>query len=123
MDSKAWIALTTHIALGLITVINSTNSGLSAEPISPDGLLVTNLGTVRATAGLWRVWVTLDTPSVPPVLSADIVNLKHFVSLVNSTIMWKKGWERRMQAIEENLKPFPSTETKITRKKRAYWTP
>ena len=111
------------IAIGLVTFINSTNTGLSAEPISPDGLLVTNLGTVRATSGLWRVWVTLDTPSISPVLTADIANLKEFVSLVNSSLMWKQGWQSRIQAIEKKLQAFPSTVTTITRVKRGLFDP
>ena len=82
METNAWIIL---LCLCASTVLDCDALDLESAPLSPDGLLVENLGTVRATAGLWRIWVTLDLPFIPDVLVRDIANMKTFVSRVNHT--------------------------------------
>ena len=119
MEAHTWIVL---LCLSASAVINCDASDLEYAPISPDGLLVENLGTVRATAGLWRIWVTLDLPFIPKVLARDIANLKTFVSTVNHT-MWRTAWERRLQAIDSDLLFFPPSTSAISRKKRGFLDP
>jgi hypothetical protein len=119
METNAWIIL---LCLSASTVLDCDASDLESAPLSPDGLLVENLGTVRATAGLWRIWVPLDLPFIPNVLARDIANLRTFVSRVNHTL-WKKAWERRLQAIESDLLFFPPTTSVISRKKRGFLDP
>jgi hypothetical protein len=122
MDSRARITLLYLCVSCFIFHVDCEANGLVLDPLSPDGLLVENLGTVRATAGLWRIWVTLDLPTIPPVLATDIANLKTFVSRVNHTL-WKQAWERRLEAIDANLLFFPPNTVMSSRPKRGWFYP
>ena len=122
MDSTARITLLYLCVSCFIFHVDCEANGLVLDPLSPDGLLVENLGTVRATAGLWRVWVTLDLPTIPPVLAKDIANLRTFVSQVNHTL-WRQAWERRLEAIDSNLLFFPPSTVTSSRPKRGWFDP
>jgi hypothetical protein len=71
--------------------------------LSPDGLVVTTQGEVRAIAGKWKVLVTMDIPTTPRAFRADLLQVTRVAINAPVTSTVRKTWTRRLAQVERSL--------------------
>ena len=110
--------------------------------LSEDGITVTNNGEVRALAGSWRVWVTIQVPWTPDSFKHELNRLAYFVNhspfipqedsarpsdITNKTItvsqMVKESWLGRLQRIQQNLPRTKPVGAESKRHRRGLFDP
>lgn len=108
------------------------NHAETTGKLSSDGVVIRDGGEVRALAGEWRVWVTIQVPRVPPSFRAEI---RKMIWLVNSarvtrrpenssnetlyvSQMVKASWLGRLQRIQQDFPPNTTTHEVSRRDKR-----